>query len=822
VHSQNIRYQVESISESCSHTQIATDTPPIGLMDYRNIAHQLSSKLKFTLYFWLLFAWLLQISSLAAFTHEADWKLETLQNTSQEWWKTLRIKTVPGVVYHLQKSNDLESGNWVNIETLHGTGAEWICPIMRGTSTTTPTPASLVLPAFPIHPLSQISLTMEKSTSGETLISWKSLDDQTPRRQILSDIILSPIWEGFESLYLNPHGNYYFAISPRLGSTVNFSASSSATGPLDTAMILAFKAALPSITSNIENDVTDTPTFASPPATSGSREFYRFSADWSLNSDGDSRFDWQELVLDHNNPHATDSDGDGSPDQAAPSSEINPGDFPLPGDVDEPTPQAMIQQIQLGAYRTELFSSSIPNSGTNIDSGTIATGDSGIFNGASTFSAFQSQVQQLNLQSYGINFNPSCNSTDVQKISMSHLGSSSGANGSHSTRFFSAHCLFRLFLDAPAPPGGYKIPLHFARISESYNPETSKHTLIGIESREIILEVAENQTLGIPFEFQMEADMPVNTTVTYVPGVVFAEGLNFNADLVTGEDRSDGVCLSAAGKLQAILTGGMESIEGSELSWQSRRLMGSGSFGSWTTMIPSFIDGEEEVDDQERRDIISNVEPGVFQLRAVCAFPNGGDVVFPYVRMRDSRSIKNGDQEPLANDILKAGALDCFGVAENELSLKIWKKAKSFLGSTRYAFNQEVETDFDNFFSPSLKSRNKCNIFVTHVAKSVGATTPYFYLHGISPHAPIARDDWYSNPGEHIKLEEYGWKYGDSHTDVAPGRVIVSFGVDRPSGHVCILDYDGSWIGAGSKTVNKFINLQNLAREYKPFTIRQR
>ena len=339
---------------------------------------------------------------------------------------------------------------------------------------------------------------------------------------------------------------------------------------------------------------------------------------------------------------------------------------------------------------------------------------------------------------------------------------------------------------------------------------------------EVILEIAENETFGTIYDFKPEPNLDENTFVTYVPIAISAVGLLIGPDsYVTEEDRSDGVCLPATGKLQGSFNGDIGNFPESKLYWQSRKLKGDGSFENWITMVPSFLDNEEWYD-HGYQGIISNVEPGVFQFRVVWVFSNGNQIEFPYVRRRDSRSIKNGDQIPLANELLKAGALDFFGVAENEISFKLWKKAKSFLGSTRYSFDQEVETQFDNLLSPSLKNSNKCNIFVTHVARSVGATTPYFYLWGLSPHAPIARDDWYSNPGEHIALESYGWKYGVNDTDVAPGRVIAAYGTGHSSGHVCILDYDGSWIGAGLKTVNKFINLQNMDAHYRPFTIRKR
>jgi hypothetical protein len=447
--------QVESISKTTPHgifnRSWHTSRPAI----YREFFENSCSMFKFPLSVWLFFCWLIQMPTITAFTKEADWKFENLQSSNQEWWQTLRIKTVPGVVYQLQKSSNLNSGNWVNIDTFYGTGAEWICPLFQGPASTTPTPASSVLPASPISSYPQISLTLEKSTIGETLISWTSLDDHTPHRQILSNVTLSPIWDSFESSYLNIHGSYYFAINPRLNSSVTFTSPTLATGLLDTAMISAFRAALPNITSNIEKNVIYAANYTAPPVSSGSQEFYRFSANWSFDSDHDSFFDWQEIIIDHNNPYTADSDGDGSQDQAAAAgSGINPDDFPTPGDVDEPTPQAMIQQIQIEAFRIEGFSNSTATSSPYVISGTDKTGDDMIFNNANSYESFHSQVQQLSLQLFGVSFSPFDFVQNLEKISLGNIRSAATSDGRYSTNYSSSHCLFRLLLDAPAPQGG--------------------------------------------------------------------------------------------------------------------------------------------------------------------------------------------------------------------------------------------------------------------------------------------------------------------------------------------------------------------------------
>jgi hypothetical protein len=103
------------------------------------------------------------------------------------------------------------------------------------------------------------------------------------------------------------------------------------------------------------------------------------------------------------------------------------------------------------------------------------------------------------------------------------------------------------------------------------------------------------------------------------------------------------------------------------------------------------------------------------------------------------------------------------------------------------------------------------------------ATTPYFYRRFVIPVAPLARLDWHSEPEQNIDLDLPGWKYLGTGNEVSPGSTVASYGtLESGSGHVGFLDYDGSWIAAGSKKINKFIHLSDSPTTYQPAHFRTR
>lgn len=214
---------------------------------------------------------------------------------------------------------------------------------------------------------------------------------------------------------------------------------------------------------------------------------------------------------------------------------------------------------------------------------------------------------------------------------------------------------------------------------------------------------------------------------------------------------------------------------------------------------------------------------GIFQLQAVYLFPDGTKIPIPYLRMADGKNIQDGADPPNTNFNLKAGQPDYIGVCRNELSLNVRDQAVRWLGSTAYAQREQVSIKAGYIYNPDTKGANKCNLFVTHISNRVGATTPFFYRHwGIVPTAPIAKEDWHLDPEKNVDLDPPGWFFKGPIIEPAPGMIAASYGTASRSGHVGIVDYDGSWIAAGSKRVNKYIHLSDEDSPYKPTNFRSR
>lgn len=376
-------------------------------------------------------------------------------------------------------------------------------------------------PAMPVIPIRLAYLIVEITATGGTLISWHSLDDRTPRRMLLPGIVLDPVWEEYDSGYFNFHGNYHFALSPRLGAPVTFTAAAPTLGPLDTAMVAGFTAALPTITANLQNSVANAAHYTPQPSNPGDRAFYRFAADWSVDSDGDGRLDWQELVLDGNNPFSADSDGDGFPDQPQAGNPL--GGYPTPTDAQPATPLAHIEQQTITARRTS----------TIYDDGTLPLQDATAheiwdvqmtpaqheaLKNSTTLPTFKQAVEALPFTTGG--WGP------LAVFSVDHFDYPvEQPSGQKRDRFDYVRSRFRLHLNAPAPPGGYRIPLRIGIVRQSIDAPLHEFTLDSSPGGEapyeqIMLECAEGETEGIPVEFSNLALPGSNKSITFVPACV--------------------------------------------------------------------------------------------------------------------------------------------------------------------------------------------------------------------------------------------------------------------------------------------------------------
>ncbi len=794
------------------------------------------------------------------------WEMTSVQDSSSAWWRVLRIQTVPGVRYHLQESTTLRQGEWTDLDSFHGNGGEWVCPLFPGHEPSEGTSSGTSIPDPANHtPLRQTMLVIEKTSAGDVLLSWKSLDDGSPVRTVVPGVTLDPIWDEFDSSYIFPHGGFFFGLCPRLHTPVNFSGTAPELGPIDSAMIADFTAALPDITANITHSVINAAYHASLPAASGVRAFYRVAADWSVDSDGDGRFDWQELILDGNNPYAADSDGDGQPDQASEfaGGSGTGGGYPEPTDAQGPTPLALIQQVTIGVrrdfayYRDENriahievypgWEEFIPDCAEIAWDQTLQEAAVG----ATTHSSLSGLVNGIpipenawwdDLRNFnGLNW--------VESFAAPHEVTTAGS-------FVACRSWFRLKLDAPAPAGGYRIPLRIGLVRQTIGPDMTGGYLAPSGNRsnfiEIQLECAEGQTIGTAVSIDAPADLPENEAITYIPACITTREPDI-VPVVDDEVRydlahpgpvdPDGACVTTTG-LFTVNFGNDRSIDipyrtwtRPVVRWYKRKLLGNGTLDSNGDGSPKWARMTYDHDAKPyegTRLALQSRYAGIYQLQARMVLPAGDEIEFPFVRLRDAKSIV--DSGGTANLLLVAGQPDYFGVCTGQTAMNVRNTALPWLGATAYARDKNVPIKPFELMSPSTDRSPKCNIFVTHIANQAGAETPYYWRKkfGAIPliAAPIAKYDWYQEPEANIDLDHPGWNYiGNASGNVgpSPGATCASPNVkgehdtiDSRYGHVGILDYDGSWINAGSERVTKCLHLLDTQPFYKPNTFRTR
>lgn len=739
------------------------------------------------------------------------YKFEALQDSNGAWWNSFRLDMFPGVGYKIQRSYNLV--DWEDISSFYGMDSEMVCPLFPGMEPVSPNPDTIPVPTSPGGSVSHASLMLEKTTTGAALISWNSLDDGTPKRMILSGVTLDPIWDNYESTYLNPHGDYIFVISPNVGNEVTFSDPAPTLGTKDSALVAALIAALPDITDNVTNNVNHAANYNPLTETTEDRAFFRIVADWGLDSDGDSRKDWQELVFDGNNPFAADTDGDGQPDQAAAAA---PAGFPVPGAVAAVQPRISYEWqnvvAELSRYSDEENAYVATTVGGPLD-GNYEAGaqpQSNPLAGAASFSSFASQINSI--------------SYPEGKLWAANLHTLEGEHfvtGEEDTYSYFHHQRqrIRISLNAAAPEGGYSTELKFVAVYQQWESQTFNWNPVATPSglpTEITLNltVQEGQTKGEPVEIAIPSALPVMHRVILTPVVV-------TATHAEGQEVPDGICILPT---QAVLLNAINAsvsnyiIKDSWVKWQKRQLNGDGSFENW-----------RYITEQPNFDPISGIDgvwvplgSGIFQARCEITLPGGAKVYIPYLRNRNARSIKNGDGD--ANENLKAGKPDYVGVANFEDSLTLRNAAVGWLGSTAYAKKKQVKHDPNSITNANTFNLPKCNIFVSHVAIASGFPVPYFYTKIIVPNCPRARQDWFDNPEENVNLDLAGWKFQGTETFPHPGMVVASNGAGSnaggTSGHVGIVDYDGSWINSGPLTVNKYIHISDVDTTFKPNAMR--
>ena len=261
----------------------------------------------------------------------------------------------------------------------------------------------------------------------------------------------------------------------------------------------------------------------------------------------------------------------------------------------------------------------------------------------------------------------------------------------------------------------------------------------------------------------------------------------------------------------------------SSIDWQTRQMKQNGNFTSWI----SRGSGCEYTESWEL--------PGIFQLKAILTLPDGSKQEFTYVRKKDAKHADNRDGD--VQDIHKLGSPDYFGITSLAWQSELRSHVVKSLGDTGYAQSATVSTNSFGFdiggksvmtFGPGT---DKCNLFVYHKANDI-RSAPHVALtrgsFGTSP--PLAIDWWNDNSGRKdnkgrvittVAIPEWS-RLSDSDYP-QPGFISSRADLDEEPeqyhSHCGILDYDGSWISAGSEKVNKYCHI--LTPAYQPLGLKK-
>jgi hypothetical protein len=255
----------------------------------------------------------------------------------------------------------------------------------------------------------------------------------------------------------------------------------------------------------------------------------------------------------------------------------------------------------------------------------------------------------------------------------------------------------------------------------------------------------------------------------------------------------------------------------STVSWKARQLNADGTGTEWGN-----ISGEgPELD-------FTTTVSGIFEAKAVVTSDSQAmDFLFVRKRQAPHADARSGD----VHNLHKAGAMDYFGVADEQWQLSVRNVAVQNLGSTHYKKSgicvyQYVQYGVTQDNTVGYGS-NKCNIFVYDMCKEVGVPVPITRggNAGWRTGPPAAIDWWNDNTGRTddfdrtiTSVEIPGWVRLLDGTRPQPGWMVAHPQLDGEpplyGSHVGIFDYDGSWISAGEAKVNQYYHPRTF--DYQP------
>ena len=209
-------------------------------------------------------------------------------------WHGFVFQTIAGLPYVVESGDDL--AGWTEVDTFYGLGQEQVVLMKQAPAL----PASSPSPSGPItpHPLvvrvPNAQVIMRRAIGGGTILSWRSLDDDSSRSHFFPTLIQDAGWNIMPG-YTRRLGGYNFLIcNPLVPQTPP--TDSPTLGPKDTAMVTAFEASFEEMNADAAAAIARrraTPYVPSPPQ---EKRFWRVRVNWSLDSDLDGTPDWMEFA----------------------------------------------------------------------------------------------------------------------------------------------------------------------------------------------------------------------------------------------------------------------------------------------------------------------------------------------------------------------------------------------------------------------------------------------------------------------------------------------------------------------------------------------
>ncbi len=246
--------------------------------------------------------------------------LQSLTATDGSTQTSLVFKSLPGVLYQFEASDDLL--NWSPVgDPFYALGHEHACALLETAVAPPPPEPPGGDPPDPEPEPVHATLVVSPAAGGGVVATWRSLENQS----LLSrhaEISLDPAWT-MVPLYFQKFGNHTFFIMHQMADAPVPEDESELVGA-DALMWAALVDALPEM--NQEVAANYQLALAAPPAAPpdpGALRFLRVRADGDVDSDHDGTPDWMEFAYEPDpnapdgpvgNPFNPDTDDDGLPD----------------------------------------------------------------------------------------------------------------------------------------------------------------------------------------------------------------------------------------------------------------------------------------------------------------------------------------------------------------------------------------------------------------------------------------------------------------------------------------------------------------------------